>query len=70
MEVKNARAEENRLEYLLEGKWKREYYDMVGFARARMLLKVVRFNTLLLKGQRAKRGLISKNTVWECAAGV
>ena len=45
-----ALAAQKRLSTLLSYKLKREYSEMCGFVRARMLLAIVRSNSLLLCG--------------------
>ena len=45
-----ALAAQKRLATLLSYKLKREYSEMCGFVRARMLLEIVRSNSLLLCG--------------------
>ena len=45
-----ALAAQKRLAALLSYKQKREYSEMCGFVRARMLLAIMRFNSLLLRG--------------------
>ena len=49
-----ALATQKRLAALLSYKLKREYSEMCGFVRARMLLEIVRSNRLLLCGPRNK----------------
>ena len=49
-----ALAAQNKLSALLSYKLKREYTEMCGFVRARMLLAIVRSNSLLLSGPRDK----------------
>ena len=49
-----ALAAQKRLAELLSYKLKREYSEMCGFVRARMLLEIVRSNSLLLCGPRDK----------------
>ena len=43
-------AGQRRLATLPRYKLKQEYYEMCGFVRARMLLEIVRSNSLLLRG--------------------
>ena len=47
-------AAQKRLAALLSYKMKREYSEMCGFVRARILLSIVRSNSLLLHGLRDK----------------
>ena len=49
-----ALAAQKWLSALLSYKLKREYYEMYGFVQARMLLAIVRSNSLLLHGLRNK----------------
>ena len=44
----DALAAQKRLSALLSYNLKREYFEMCGFVRARMLLAIVRSNSLLL----------------------
>ena len=50
-----ALAAQKRLATLLSYKLKREYSEMCGFVWARMLIAIVRSNSLLLRGPRNKR---------------
>ena len=59
---KEAVAMHQRLASLIRNKTKREYSEMCGFVRARMLLVVVRSNTLLLCGVRDKEADIIQIT--------
>ena len=65
--IRDARAEEKRLDNLLLEKWRKDYSKMVGFVRARMSLSFVRGNTLLLRGQRGNQRLMGRIPVWECS---
>ena len=49
-----ALASQKMLATLLSYKLKREYSEMCGFVRAKMLLAIVRSNSLLLRGPRDK----------------
>ena len=49
-----ALAAQKRLAALLSYKQKREYSEMCGFVWARMLLAIMRSNSLLLRGPRDK----------------
>ena len=49
-----ALAAQKRLAALLSYKLKREYSEMCGFVRKRMLLAIVRSNSLLLRSPRDK----------------
>ena len=49
-----ALASQKRLAALLSYKLKREYSEMCGFVRARMLLAIVRSNSLILRGPCGK----------------
>ena len=49
-----ALATQKILDALLSYKLKREYSEMCGFVRERMLLAIVRSNSLLLRGPRDK----------------
>ena len=49
------RAAEKRLAEKLSKKWKRDYSELCGYVRACMSIVVVRANTLMHCGQRAKR---------------
>ena len=48
------------LAFLIINKLKREYSEMCGFIRERMLLAIVMYNTLLLCGDRDKEAYISQ----------
>ena len=50
-----ARAFEKRIASLLAAKWNLEYNKLVGFIHAKMVMAVVRANTLLLRNARLKR---------------
>ena len=54
MTGQDARAYENRIVNLLAEKWSREYSSIAGWVKARISLAVVRSNTLLLRGSRAR----------------
>ena len=47
-----ARNAEKRLATQLAGKWKREYSQMVYYARVRIAIAVVQANSLLIRGSR------------------
>ena len=49
-----ALATQKRLAALLSYKLKREYSEMCGFMRTRMLLEIMRYKSLLLRGPRDK----------------
>ena len=49
------RMRQKRIASLLAAKWEREYSKLVGFVRVKMVMAVVRANTLLLRGARLKR---------------
>ena len=49
-----ALAAQKRLAALLSYKLKQEYSEICGFVLARMLLAIVRYNSLLLRGPRDK----------------
>ncbi len=53
MPCKEAKAFERRIASLLAAKWERPYSKMVGFVRTRILVAIVRSNTLLLRGARS-----------------
>ena len=55
-------AAQKRLAALLSYKLKREYSEMCGFVRARMLLEIVRSKSLLLRGPRNKVAHIRQQT--------
>ena len=55
---KEAVAMHQRLASLIRNKTKREYSELCGFVTARMLLVVVRSNTLILCGARDKEAYI------------
>ena len=66
MAGRDARESNKRLATMLEKKWRREYSERVGFVRTQISLLFVRENTLLLRGQRGKRGMMGGRLVWEC----
>ena len=49
---REARSAEKRLASALAEKWKREYSEMVYYVRVRMVLAVVKVNSLLIRGSR------------------
>ena len=51
MSGKDAKAAGKRLVCILTKKSKREYLDMIGFVRSRMMMAVVISNNMLLKEQ-------------------
>ena len=53
-----ALSAQNRLAALLSYNMKQEYSEMCGFVRARILLAIVRPNSLLLRGPQDKGGRI------------
>ena len=67
MACKEALALEKPVASLLASKWNRPYSKMVGFIRGRMLLAIIRSNTILLRGARAGRAW---KPVIEDSAGV
>jgi hypothetical protein len=46
---------EKRLATHLAGKWNREYSQMVYYVRVRMVIAVVRANSLLIRGSRDRQ---------------
>ena len=71
MAGEEAVAAEKRMASHLAWKLKREYSEMVGYVHARMYLVVVRSNTLLLRGARARRGRIRRcGPQFEDGAGI
>ena len=57
-----ALAAQKRLAAQLSYKLKREYLEMCGFVRARLLLAIVRSNSLLLRGNHNKGARIRKRS--------
>ena len=49
---REAKSAEKRLASALTKKWKREYLEMVFYARARVALAVVKASSLLIHGSR------------------
>ena len=57
-----ALAAQKRLAALLSYKLKREYSEICGFVRARLLLAIVRSNSLLLRGTHDKGARIRRRS--------
>ena len=68
MAGKGARAYEKRITSLLADKWSREYSFVAGWVKVRADLAVVRSDTLLLRGSRARNSWKS-NGVGNFTAG-
>ena len=58
MAREDTRALEKQISCIISKKWHKEYSEMVGFVRSCLYLEVVRYNALLLKGQRRNKGLL------------
>ena len=53
--AREAKAAERHHDSALAWKWKLQYSEMCGFVWVRMVLAVVRANTLLLRGSRVRQ---------------
>eukprot|EP00957_Ditylum_brightwellii_P152359 11598815-Ditylum_brightwellii.AAC.1 len=69
MPADEAEAAEKKMASLLVKAWQREYLEMCGFVRARMVLALAQSNTFLLQGEQDHREGLESALSWRTDQG-